>query len=46
MAILRAKSYHPNLGIAVLLYLIGGMMAFLATPFSVSGERIMELKGK
>ena len=27
MAILRAESYHPNLGIAILLYLIGGMMA-------------------
>lgn len=46
MAILRAQSYHPNLGIAVLLYLLGGMAAFLATPFSVSGERIEELKGE
>ena len=35
MAILRAESYHPNLGIAILLYLIGGMMTFVATPFSV-----------
>ena len=46
MAVLRAKSYHPNLGIAILLYLIGGMMVFLATPFSVSGERLEELKGE
>ncbi len=46
MAILRAKSYHPNLGIAVILYLIGGMMVFVATPFSLSGERLEELKGE
>jgi xanthine/uracil permease len=46
MAILRAESYHPNLGIAILLYMIGGMMAFVATPFSVSGERLEELKGE
>lgn len=46
MAILRAKSYHPNLGIAVLLYLVGGMAVFLATPFSLSGERLEELKGE
>ncbi|MCG7336477.1 hypothetical protein MHZ95_14500 [Sporosarcina sp. ACRSM] len=46
MAILRANSYHPNLGIAIFLYLIGGMTAFLATPFSLSGERLEELKGE
>ena len=44
MAILRAKSYHPNLGLIIVLYMVGGMMLFLATPFSVSAERFEKLK--
>lgn len=46
MAILRAKSYHPNLGIAILIFMAGGMMTFIATPFSLPAERIEELKGE
>ena len=46
MAILRAKTYHPNLGLVILIYMVGGMMLFLATPFSVSAERFEKLKGE
>ncbi|MDN4609233.1 hypothetical protein [Sporosarcina highlanderae] len=46
MAVLRFQSMHPNIGIAIFLYMVGGFAIFIATPFSLSGERIEELKGK
>ena len=43
MAALRFTPAHPNLGISIFIYMIGGFMVFLATPFSLYKERIEEL---
>ncbi|MCM3743966.1 hypothetical protein M3193_07395 [Sporosarcina luteola] len=45
MAVLRFQSVHPNVGIAVFLYMLGGFSIFLANPFSLPEDRIEKLKG-
>ncbi|MBD7984751.1 hypothetical protein H9649_09170 [Sporosarcina sp. Sa2YVA2] len=44
MTALRFTPAHPNDGLSVFLFLLGGFSIFIATPFSLSGERIEELK--
>ncbi|WP_252502258.1 hypothetical protein [Sporosarcina sp. Marseille-Q4943] len=43
MTALRFTPAHPNLGLSIFSYMIGGFMAFCATPFSLDQERIEKL---
>lgn len=43
MTALRFTPAHPNLGLSVFAYMIGGFTVFLATPFSLEVERIEKL---
>ncbi|MCG3089287.1 hypothetical protein [Sporosarcina cyprini] len=43
MTVLRFTPAHPNLGLSVFMYMIGGFMVFLATPLSLDKERIEKL---
>lgn len=43
MTVLRFTPAHPNLGLSIFSYMIGGFMAFCATPFSLDQERIEKL---
>ncbi|MBB4823492.1 magnesium-transporting ATPase (P-type) [Sporosarcina luteola] len=44
MAVLRAQSYHSNVGLFAFLYLIGMFALYTAVPFSLTEERIEKLK--
>lgn len=44
MAVLRFTPAHPNLGLSIFMYMIGGFTVFCATPFSLDEERIEKLK--
>lgn len=44
MAVLHVKEMHPNVGISVFLYMIGAFLLFMAGPFSLTEERLEELK--
>lgn len=44
MTTLRFTPAHPNLGLIIFLYMIGGFLAFCAPPFSLDLERIQKLK--
>ncbi|MFS0688633.1 hypothetical protein AB1K89_05170 [Sporosarcina sp. 179-K 8C2 HS] len=45
MTVLRFQSVDENVGIAAFLYMLGGFAIFVATPFSLTRERIEKLKG-
>ncbi|MGG0669620.1 hypothetical protein ABE073_13905 [Lederbergia citrisecunda] len=44
MTVLRFTPAHPNLGLSIFIYMIGGFMVFCATPFSLDEDRIEKLK--
>jgi len=44
MTVLRFTPAHPNDGLSVFLFLLGVYAPFLATPFTLSEERIEKLK--
>ncbi|MFS0576267.1 hypothetical protein AB1K83_11575 [Sporosarcina sp. 179-K 3D1 HS] len=43
MTTLRFTPAHPNLGLSIFTYMIGGFLIFYATPFSLDKERIEKL---
>lgn len=44
MTVLRFTPAHPNLGLSIFTYMVGGFLIFCATPFSLDEERIEKLK--
>ncbi|WOV88257.1 hypothetical protein QWT69_03790 [Sporosarcina oncorhynchi] len=44
MAVLQVKEMHPNVGLSVFLYMLGAFLLFVAGPFSMTEERLEELK--
>lgn len=43
MTTLRFTPAHPNLGLSIFIYMIGGFLLFCATPFSLEPKRIEKL---
>lgn len=43
MTTLRFTPAHPNLGLSIFIYMIGGFLLFCATPFSLDPKRIEKL---